>query len=67
MLDGVQRRLSVIQRRSLRFSRSLLFRSHQGQESDVQSPADLVSVRYQDRCDPAERVLRLHLLHHVDT
>ncbi|XP_016321483.1 uncharacterized protein C16orf45-like isoform X3 [Sinocyclocheilus anshuiensis] len=42
-------------------------RSHQGQENDVQSPADLVSIRDQDRCHPAERVLRLHLFHHVDT
>ncbi|XP_018932497.1 bMERB domain-containing protein 1-like isoform X2 [Cyprinus carpio] len=41
--------------------------SQQGQENDVQSPADLVSLRDQDRCHPAERVLRLHLLHHVDT
>ncbi|XP_050961888.1 bMERB domain-containing protein 1 isoform X2 [Labeo rohita] len=42
-------------------------RSHQGQENDVQSPADLISLHDQDRCHPAERVLRLHLLHHVDT
>lgn len=66
-LISVQRCLSVIQRRSLRFSRSLSFRSHQGQENDVQSPADLISLHDQDRCHPAERVLRLHLLHHVDT
>lgn len=47
-------------------SLSLSFRSHQGQENDVQSPADLISLRDQDGCHPAEGVLWLHLLHHVD-